>query len=146
MALVISSLGTVSDLSEDQVDEASWNAGCIHIRQRGQSVIMSVAFDRLTGPAIAAALYELGDMQPKKICFASSESGIPEVLIGFELAFHRLCTVFASANIPEECTGMPSLPGPIDSDFVKYQSGSEVIDRQDDRNRSVPEGRSGTDG
>jgi hypothetical protein len=64
VALVISSSGTVTDLSDDQVDDVAWNAGCIHIRQLGQSVIMSVAFDRLTGPAIAAALYELGDTRP----------------------------------------------------------------------------------
>jgi hypothetical protein len=146
VALIISSSGTVSDLSEYQVDEASWNEGCIHIRQRGQSVIMSVDFDRLTGPAIAAALYELGDMRPKTICLAIDENRITEILVGFEAALRRICTVFANANVREECTDMPWLPGGISSGFETYQSGNEAIDRQGGRSHPVPVGRSGTDG
>src|ERR1051325_1663963 len=109
MALVISPLGIVSDLSRGQVDNATWNERGIHIRRRGQSVTMSVAFDRLTGPAIAAALYELGDIRPSRICLAPGESGIAEILVGFESAFHRLCEVFANANVQEKRRDMPWL-------------------------------------
>jgi hypothetical protein len=109
-------------------------------------VVMSVAFDRLTAPAIAVALYELGDMRPNKICLAVGETGKAEVLVGFEAAFHRLCTIFASANLRKECTDMPSLPGGISSGLEKHQSGNEVIDRQGDRSHPVLVGRSGTDG
>jgi hypothetical protein len=66
MSLVIGPLGIVSNLSNDSAGEATWNEGCIHIRQRARSVIMSVDSDLLTGPAVAAALYELADMQPQK--------------------------------------------------------------------------------
>jgi hypothetical protein len=107
MALVIRAAGAVSNLSDDRADDATWSGGCIRFRRKGQSVVVSVDFDRLTGPAIAAALYELGDMQPKEICLAVGESGITEVLVGFESAFHRLCKVFDSANVREECTNVP---------------------------------------
>jgi hypothetical protein len=146
MALVICRSGIVSELSEDRVEEAPWNEGCIHIRRREQSVTMSVNFNRLTVPAIAAALYELGDMRPKQICLAVGESGIAEVLVGFEAALHRICEVFANANVREECTDIPLPFSRIGRGFEQDQSGNEVIGRHGDRDRSVPDGRSGTDG
>jgi hypothetical protein len=125
MALMIGPLGTVSNLAGDRVDDATWKEGCIHICRRGLSVIVSLNFDRLTGPAIAAALYEIGDMEPDKICLTVGGNGIPEVLIGFELAFRRLCEVFANVDISEECLDIPWLPGGTINTFpVTHQSSN----------------------
>jgi hypothetical protein len=87
MALVIGLLGAVSTLGDNRAGDATWNEGCIHIRQRAQLAIVSIDFDRLTGPAIAAALYELGDMEPGKICLTAGKNGTTEVLIGFKPPF-----------------------------------------------------------
>ena len=110
MTLVIGPLGTVSDLANDRVDDATRNEGCIHIHRTAGSVILSVAFDRLTGPAIAAALYELYDMRSEKICLVISKNDIIEILIGLELIFRRICAVYANALIREECADTPYLP------------------------------------
>src|SRR3954470_8881362 len=115
MALVIGPLGIMSNLSKGHIDTATWDERCIYIRRRGQSVTMSVIFDRLTGPAIAAALYELGDMRPNKTYLITGANRKVEVLVGFEAAFHRLCEVFANASIHEECQVMSWLPGSIPS-------------------------------
>jgi hypothetical protein len=117
MALVISPLGIVSNLSEYRVDEATWNEGCIHIRRRAQSVIVSVDFDRLTGPAIAAALYEIADMRPKKICLSQRERITGEVLIGFGPAFQRICKVFATSLSKGSAQTYSDRPAASDADF-----------------------------
>ena len=70
MALLVSPLGVISDLPDDQVGPATWNEGCVRLCRGGESVVVSVDLDRLTGPAIAATLYELADMQPHAICVA----------------------------------------------------------------------------
>ena len=111
MALVISSLGIVSDVPEDQIDNVIWDEGYIHIRRRRQSVIMYIAFDRLTGPAVAAALYELADMQPNKVCLVGHENRINDVLVGFRPAFKRICDVFSivlSEETAQTCSGWPA--------------------------------------
>jgi hypothetical protein len=94
MTLVIRPSGIVTNLPENKINEAIWNEGCLHIRRRAQSVTMSVAFDRLTAPAIAAALYELADMRPTKICLVGNENQMNEVLVGFRPAFKRICDIF----------------------------------------------------
>jgi hypothetical protein len=99
MALVISTWGTVANLRDDQVNDATWDQGCVRIRRTRQSVIVSVDSDRLTGPAIAATLYELADMEPQKICLAIGKNRIIEVLIGVEAAFRRICNVFESSCV-----------------------------------------------
>src|ERR1041384_1987071 len=103
MALVVSSLGTVSNLADDRAVDATRKEGCIHIRRRARSVIVSVDFDRLTGPAIAAALYELGDMELDKICLTVGENKITEVLVGWGPAAQRLCELLTSVDLREEC-------------------------------------------
>src|SRR4051812_9215293 len=123
MALVIGPLGAVSNLAGDRADDAPWKEGCIHIRRRAQSVIVSIDFDRLTGPAIAAALYELGDMEPERICLTADENGITEVLIGIEAAFRRFCEIFANTDIEEECSDAPWVStGTIHCSDVKHQN------------------------
>ena len=127
MALVIGPLGTVSNLADDRAYDAPWKEGCIHIRRRARSVIVSIDFDRLTGPAIAAALYELGDMEPEKICLTVGDKGITEVLIGFEPAFRRLCEIFANTDIGEECPDAPWMSsGTIHYSDVKHQSNNRA--------------------
>jgi hypothetical protein len=127
MALVISQVGVVSNLSEDRVGDATWNEGCIHVRQRAQSVIISVDFERLTGPAVAAALYELADMRPKQICLTAGKNTIIEVMVGFESAFKRICEIFANANTREDGSDRPWLPGGTGNYFeVKHQSENET--------------------
>ena len=110
MALMISPVGVVSTLSGAGWGDATANEGCIHIRRGAKSVIVSVDFERVTGPAIAAALYELADMQPAKICLTAGENRI-EVLVGFESAFRRICKVFAHANVREHGSDTPWLSG-----------------------------------
>src|ERR1044072_310700 len=107
MALMISPMGIVSTLSENGEGEATGNEGCIHIRRGAKSVIVSVDFERLTGPAIAAALYELADMGPTKICLTAGESRTVEVMVGFDAAFRRICKIFASANVREHGSDTP---------------------------------------
>jgi hypothetical protein len=127
MALVISRIGVVSTLSEDGGSNAIWNEGCIHIRQRAQSVIITVDFERLTGPAIAAALYELADLQPKQVCLTADKDTIIEVMVGFEWASRRLCEIFANANIREDGSDRPLLSsGTCNSFEVKHQSENET--------------------
>ena len=132
MARVISRMGVVSTLSDDKVDEAIWQEGCIHIRQRAKSVIVSVDFERLTGSAIAAALYELADRQPTTICLSAGENRIIEVLVGFELAFRRICKMFANADVRENGSDTPWLFGGT--------SGHCEVNRQSDPETYQPPG------
>jgi hypothetical protein len=126
MALVISRIGAVSTLSEEGAGDETWNEGCIHIRQRAQSVIISVDFERLTEPAIAAAFYELADMRPQHICLIAGQNNIIEVLGEFQSALKRIYELLANADIRENGADMPSLPGGIGGCFeVKHQSGPE---------------------
>ncbi len=127
MALVISPIGVVSILSEDRGCDAVWNEGCIQILQRAESVIISVDFERLTEPAIAAALYELADMRPKKICLTARGDRTIGVLVGFKPAFKRVCEIFANANNRENGSDIPWLPGSTGLCFqVKHQSNLET--------------------
>ena len=123
---MISPMGVVSTLSEAGGGEATGNEGCIHIRQGAKSVIVSVDFERLTGPAIAAALYELADMQPTKVCLTSGGNKI-EVLVGFEAAFRRICQTFANADVRENGSDTPWMSGGTPGHFeVNRQSGPET--------------------
>lgn len=125
MALVIGPLGSVSNLDDDRAGDATWNGGCIHIRRRTRSVVVSVDFNRLTGPAVAAALYEIADMEPDRICFTTSENTTTELLIGFEPAFRRLREIFASVNLREESPDIPSVPGGITGHrHAEHRSGN----------------------
>jgi hypothetical protein len=102
-------MGTV--LSNHQVDDTIGGNGCIRIHRRARWVVMSINFDRLTRVAIAAALYELADMRPENICLVVGENRISEVLVGFGLAFNRICEIFAKAHVREKCSDTPSLRG-----------------------------------
>ena len=123
---MISPVGVVSTQSEDGWGVTTGNEGCIHIRRRAKSVIVSVDFERLTGPAIAAALYELADMQPTKICLISDGNRI-EVLVGFESAFRRICELFANPDVRENGSDTPWLSGATPGHFeVNCQSGPKT--------------------
>jgi hypothetical protein len=90
-------------------------------------VIISVDFERLTGSAIAAALYELADMRPTKICLTAGENAVIKVMVGFESAFKRICEIFADANVRENGSDMSWLPGRTYGRFeVKHKSANET--------------------
>src|SRR4051794_15948346 len=127
MALMISPMGVVSTLSKDGGGDATGTEGCIHIRRGAKSVTVSVDFERLTGPAIAAALYELADMQPTKVCLTAGENRTIEVLVGFDSAFRRICELFANADVRENSSNTPWLSGGTSGHFeVNRQSAPET--------------------
>lgn len=115
MVLVISPMGIVSDMSEDEVDDALWSEGCIHIYRRAQSVTMSVVFDRLTAPAVAAALYELADMRPAQVSLVERENRMNEILVGFRPAFQRICDIFTIVLSEERAQARSEGPAASDA-------------------------------
>src|ERR1041384_5778703 len=123
MALMISPVGVVSTQSEDGWGVTTGNEGCIHIRRRAKSVIVSVDFEHLTGPAIAAALYELADMQPTKVCLTAGKNRTVEVLVGFEAAFRRICEIFANVDVRENDSNMPWLSAGTPGHFEVIRPG-----------------------
>jgi hypothetical protein len=124
MVLAITPAGMVSNLSEDQIDEATWDDACIHISRRARSAIVSVDFRRVTSPAIAAALYEIADLRPKEITLFGNDNRMSEVLAGFQPAFQRLCDIFNIILSEEDGQAHTDGPTPVEAnrDEAKRQN------------------------
>jgi hypothetical protein len=117
MTLVVSPRGVVSDLPEDQVGAPNWNEACVRVSRGAESVIVSVDCDRLTGPAIAATLYELADLRPNAICFAFETKRTIQIIIGATQTFPRIYKVFADGSAREKCPNQSWLLGVINDQF-----------------------------
>jgi hypothetical protein len=142
MALVVSPLGVISDLPDDHVGAANWNEGCVRICRGGESVVVAVDSDRLTGPAIAATLYELADMRPRAICFAFEAERIIQVIVGTAEAFPHIYEVFADGNAIGGRPGRPWLLGVINDQFeVSIESTTGFFDIRPRCTPAIPVGR-----
>jgi hypothetical protein len=102
-------------------------------------VIVSVKSDCLTGPAVAATLYELADMRPHAVCFAFETKNVIQIIIGAARAFSRIYKVFADGDVIGERMERLGALGVINDQFeVSIERTTGLFDIRPSSIRSVP--------
>lgn len=99
MELLIDDHGNASETVDGAIYDAVWKRGFIHIRQAKRSVIVSLCPELVNGTTVTAALYEVADLRPARVCVITNHAdSVAEVFAECKDALRSICEIVSTGG------------------------------------------------